>query len=357
MAHTASPAGRRALRVPGRPTAGRHPCTLRAVSRLNGAVRTSAERALWLVVALVVAIGGAGIVAAVDHVPGTPGRPELTSTADAAAMRALDASTALLDRMTEDVITLSNRGRFALAAMTGQDFERLDAAILDGTKLVTTIDGDVAELRTSLGAVPGIGPNDVLVLSEGVRARYDVLAGTLATVDDLSTDWRRLVVGVTGATRLISLLELQEQEAAAAAGEGKARRWGAALVHLDKADAALDEAATIRDRLANVADVSTLTRWIERNREYDEALAALYTALQASRGQPTDEVREAFAAERRAFERLPADTTGLVVIMADIARGGLNQAVIAIELARGDLEAALVESQETEAGPLPTPPA
>ena len=55
----------------------------------------------------------------------------------------------------------------------------------------------------------------------------------------------------------------------------------------------------------------------------------------------TDAVKEAIAAEQRAKERLPPDTRGLVVIMAEIAQGGMNQAVIAIEGAKGRLTAAI----------------
>ena len=51
----------------------------------------------------------------------------------------------------------------------------------------------------------------------------------------------------------------------------------------------------------------------------------------------TDAVREAAARERAAKELLPPDARALVVILGDVARGGLNQAVIAIEEARGAL--------------------
>ena len=63
----------------------------------------------------------------------------------------------------------------------------------------------------------------------------------------------------------------------------------------------------------------------------------------------TDRVRDAFAAEQAARAQLPSDTRGLVVIMSDIARGGLNQAVIAIEEARGALSAALDRQQRLQA--------
>ncbi|MEO7664424.1 MAG: hypothetical protein ABIV26_04805, partial [Candidatus Limnocylindrales bacterium] len=97
----------------------------------------------------------------------------------------------------------------------------------------------------------------------------------------------------------------------------------------------------IRDQLANASDVSTLDDWIGRNRRYDEALAALYRALWDANGKVTDAVRSAFTEEGVARAQLPGDTRALVVIVADIGRGGLNQAVIAIEQARGRLNLAL----------------
>jgi hypothetical protein len=55
----------------------------------------------------------------------------------------------------------------------------------------------------------------------------------------------------------------------------------------------------------------------------------------------TRAIREALAAEQEARDQLPEDTRGMVIIMSEIGRGGLNQAVIAIEQARGELDGAL----------------
>ena len=329
--------------------------TLRAVPRVLEAARPIVLRAAWLVVAIIVAVGGAGIVAALDHFPGTTARTELTYAADTAAMHQLDTAAGILRSVTDNVVALGNRGRFALASVAGQDLDRLDAALADGTQMVATIEAQGASLRQVLGAVPGIGPDEVLVLSEGVRARYEGMIDTLQVVDGLADDWRSLTKGAADASRLTVLLDQQEKETAAAAGEGVRRRYREALTHLDKADAALDEATRLRDRLANAADVTTLDRWLARNRTYVKALRGLYQALVDSKGRTTAAVRNAFAAERAAHARLPGDNRALIIIMADVAQGGLNQAVIAIELARGSLEEALTVADQTQAGPLPTP--
>jgi hypothetical protein len=67
-----------------------------------------------------------------------------------------------------------------------------------------------------------------------------------------------------------------------------------------------------------------------------------------TRGSPgwpaTIEVQAARREERIAFEQLPPDRRTIIVIVAEVARGGLTEAVIAIEEAHGRLDAALAEA-------------
>jgi len=51
--------------------------------------------------------------------------------------------------------------------------------------------------------------------------------------------------------------------------------------------------------------------------------------------------------------RLPPDARGLVLIMSDIGRGGMNDAVITIEEARGKLADALAPAPAPDASPAP----
>ena len=57
----------------------------------------------------------------------------------------------------------------------------------------------------------------------------------------------------------------------------------------------------------------------------------------------TKDVEVAYHEENVARAELPIDSRALIVIVAEIARGGLNQAVIAIEDARGRINTALQE--------------
>jgi stage V sporulation protein SpoVS len=78
-------------------------------------------------------------------------------------------------------------------------------------------------------------------------------------------------------------------------------------------------------------------------------------ASAATPGRVTQAIRAAIAAEKAARAQLPGDTSGLVIILAEIGRGGLNQAVIAIEEARGRLADSLAAEAEFD-GASPSPP-
>ena len=110
---------------------------------------------------------------------------------------------------------------------------------------------------------------------------------------------------------------------------------------LDDALATIDEARTLRNQLANTVDVTVLDSWLDRIGDYDVALRDLYVAFSRVGNRVTDELREAQAAELEARRALPSDTRAMVVIMAEIGRGGMNGAVVAIEQARGRLADAI----------------
>jgi len=145
----------------------------------------------------------------------------------------------------------------------------------------------------------------------------------------------------------------------AAVREGAAGHYAAAIKTLALAKAELVSARAVRDQLAALVDTSTLDAWIDRNATYDAAVGDLWAAVLASPTRVTAAVRAAAARERAAKARLPADTRALVVILGDIARGGLNQAVIAIEEARGRLldalAAAAAQSSPSTAQSSPDP--
>lgn len=295
----------------------------------------------WLVGAAILALGAAGIVAGADHPPGGDARPELTWAADRAIAPGLADAVGDLTRVSRDVDGLGALGREALAALTRRDLSALSAAIEDGTTVSDTIDSETEALRTRLEQLPGGGGDARTVLGAATLARYDGVVAALSTTGDLSSDWGTFARGGVAAMELTTLLGQHDQEAGDAARLGSKGDYAGALAGLGTAEATLGQVRQRRDAIANTSDVTTLGQWIDRNAAMDDALKALYTALKKSRGQATPDVVKALDAVKQARANLPPDTRALVVIMSDFARGGLNQAVISIEDARGQLAAAI----------------
>ncbi len=308
-----------------------------------------------VVVFVLLAFGSAGIVNGVDHLPGASARPELTWAGDEAIRPGLDAATTELAALTDDVDRLGLLGRGALAALAASNWDVLGSTVDQGTVLVHAIRDRSDALRARLLALPGLGRTAALRLSQDSLDRQQRLVDALDATDGLTTAWARLGAGGIGASQLSSLLAQHDQLITDAIDAGLKRRTKETLSKIDQATATLDQADALRDRLANSVDVSELNEWLRRNRNYDVALRRLYVASAASPTRVTPELRAASAAEKAARLELPADTSGLVIIMAEIGRGGLNQAVLAIEEARGALSAVL-DAEAAASGPA-TPPA
>ena len=294
----------------------------------------------WFVLALLFALGGAGLINAANPPPVAGSRPELTLVADLAIEPALKAAAGDLSALSDDVDDLGTIGRTALTALVDRDTTGLSKATADGKTQLALIADATDALRAQLAAIPGIGPDDRTRIGTSLRIRYDALVAALAATDGLSSSWSSLTQGSIAATELTDSLARHDTEAVAAGTLGRKGEYKKALARLDTADKALATSGQLRDKLATTTDVSILTRWIDRNAAYDAALRKTWTLLSKSKGRVTPEVETAFTEMRAAQAELPADSRALVVIMSDVARGGLNQAVIEIEQARGRLSAA-----------------
>jgi hypothetical protein len=306
----------------------------------------------WLVLASLFSAGAAGIVTGMEHSPGSAARPELTWAADEAATAALDASLADLAALESALEELGIQARGALAALAGQDLETVQAAIDEGTGLVTRIRFESAAIRSELALIPGVnGPAARLTTSDAVRARHGAMVEALDATEGLGDAWGRLTAGAPAAARMSQLLADHDRIMGEAILEGRVARYGPAIDRIDEAAVTLGQARQLRDLLANTVDVEVLDEWLNRNLAYENALRDLYAALRESGGRRTADVREALEAHEAARRQLPPDARGLVVIMAEIGRGGINGAVIGIEQARGRLASAIEQLAEPTAAP------
>jgi len=310
----------------------------------------------WLAIVVAIALGAAGIVGAMDHPPGTAARAELTAAGDAEVTPLLAAAATKLSDLADQVDALGAQARGALAALNGTDPAAADAAIRRGDLLVADVAARTASLRRELGAVPDVGrPDAGLIVSASVIARHAALVAALDATDGLDLAWAKLTAGSVAATKMSALLAEHDRLAGAAADLGVHARYADAMAMLDQAKAQIAAARALRDQLVATVDVSVLDDWLGRNETYDNALRTLYHEISRIGRTATAAVRAAVKAEAAARARLPADRRGLVIIMADIGRGGMNRAVITIEEARGKLVDALdAGSASPSAAPSPS---
>jgi hypothetical protein len=303
---------------------------------------------VWIVVMVLVALGSAGLVASLDHSPGSRARQELTWEGDSSIAPKLAAGRSELEAIGGQLDQLGTLARGALAAAVSNQVKTRDDAIADGTNLVSQIDRATVALTAELLALPGVGPNLDLRLSRPNQATLQAMIDALDSTRTLSTSWTALTKGTIDAGRLTGLLEQHDKLIVSAIDAAIDRKFKTAISRIDRASARLTEAAKIRDGLRARTDVATLTEWLRRNENYDTALRRLYVISARSPTVITQAMRNALAAEKKAREALPKDTSGLVIIVSEVSRGGLNQAVIAIEKARTEVTDGLAALDEQE---------
>lgn len=314
--------------------------------------RSAAAALLWVVAAIFIALGAAGLVAAMEPGPDRPIVPGLTYTNDDAVVPRLDAAEDDVRALSDEVDALGSQARGALAAMIGSAPDTVDAAIAKGDRLLVGIADRTQAIRADLATVPFVrAPDADLHVSPGVLRRYASLVAVLTATDGLDAAWEELTVGAAAAGRLSAQLAEHDRLVGVAAAQGRAAKYDEAIVTLGTAAATIAQSRAYRDRLVATVDVAVLDQWLERNETYDKALAGLYQALSSVGGKVTDKVRDAIAAEKVARAGLPPDSRGLVVIMSDIGQGGLNRAVISIEQAKATLSDALEPVDEPSAAP------
>ena len=106
---------------------------------------------------MVISLGAAGLVTALDHPPGSPGRTDFAAPGDAEVIPQLDAADAAFAALADQVDALSTEARAALSALNGADAPTSDAAIENGDHLVSGIIARTGLLRRALADVPYVG--------------------------------------------------------------------------------------------------------------------------------------------------------------------------------------------------------
>jgi hypothetical protein len=291
----------------------------------------------WLAAVVVLSLGTAGLVGGMSQPPVSGERPELTWAADQAVAPGLSSASSDLSLLSGEVDQLGALGRTAFQELIDRDNSHLTATIAAGTALTQKIGQDSAAIRVKLAGLPVIGTGDETMIGADLRQRYDAITVALSATAGLQSSWLGLTNGAASATALIGDLADHDTVAAQAVKLGSTGQYTKALATMDKAETSLGLAATRRDALESTVDVTVLTEWIDRNSAFDTAAIHLYQLLAASPHKITPAIRAAFASLTTAKDNLPPDTKGLELILEDLARGGLSQAVIQIENSKASL--------------------
>jgi hypothetical protein len=303
---------------------------------------------LWLALAVVLALGGAGLVGQLTHPPGDASRGELTWTSDQALGSRLSTISGGLQDIGSLVDALDDDAKAALVAVSSGDADGLQAALDRGAERAKTIDTTAAALRASYAELPGGDPADVTRYSGATLSLRSALGAALEAVGSLSDEWGRVAARTTDAASLTEAIRGHDNTLVDAATAGVKAQYAQAISKCDEALALMNQITIMRNDYVQPGQTTVLDDWIARHLRYDEALLALYDALKASDGKRNATVDAAYKEEEAALADLPADNREIVVIIAQVSQGGLNDAVLAIEFARGQIDAAIEAA-------LPTP--
>ncbi|MGA3030565.1 MAG: hypothetical protein ABSE58_07500 [Candidatus Limnocylindrales bacterium] len=314
---------------------------------LGDRFRALAGRALvrtaWLVLAAALALGSAGIVAAVERSPSTGTRPELTWGADQALSTRLNSAVRDLTTLKDDVDALGQEARNTLSSLAQVNQAGLQSAWDRGSNDLSSIDSSAANLSEQLQCGSwdtSLQDRLIRTNSPAIVDRYHQVCIAIASVSPLHDDWQAMVSSSKTAIQVANDIENHDSMAAEALQLATAGRYPDALAKMTGASQDIADASSIAAYLAKVTDVSTLTEWLDRTTQMDNALTTLWQAMVASKGVVTKQVTAALKNVNDAEALLPNDSSVMQVVLYEVA-GDLTSHGISIETARGALANAL----------------
>ncbi|HYK96728.1 MAG TPA: hypothetical protein VE011_12830 [Candidatus Dormibacteraeota bacterium] len=310
-------------------------------TRTRAAAGRVLRGAAWTVLFTTFAVGGAGVIGESFHAAGSPARAELTWAGDAALHVRLAAATTQLQAISANVDALATDAKTALEEVASSDPTRLRDALASGGQAATTIATRTRDLKEALAALPGDGPDAVLQYSNATLVRRASIIAALDAASSLASLWQTVTGGAANAAHLINLIDQHDQTVLAAAAQGRDHQYRAGATTLDTALETIGSVQQLRNSLIASSGQTVLDEWISRTSNYDKALQALYAALDRSGGVVTLDVQARRRDEQAAFSQLPPDRRTIIVIVSEVARGGLTSAIIAIDEASARIDDAL----------------
>jgi hypothetical protein len=303
----------------------------------------------WLALAAALALGSAGIVAAADHSPSTGSRPELTWSQDQILSAKLTAATRDLARLGDDVDSLFSQGMNTLSGLTQINQLALQKAWDEGWNNVNAVDAGAADLNSRLQCTQwdsSLRTDLIKTYNPALVDRYFEVCQAIAAVAPLHDNWQSMFDG--SRTAIVVVNDIEDWDAAAKDARNSAAQgnYTDAIAKLRTAADSIADASRTASLLAVTTDVGTLTKWLTRMGQLDDALALLWQMMIDFHGAVTSQVTAALRAVNEANAMLP-QTTGdfaaaLQVAMYEMA-GNLVSETSDINQAKGALANALAD--------------
>jgi hypothetical protein len=302
----------------------------------------------------VLAASGAGLASLAWHPPGSPSRAELTAEGDAVLGVRLDLARAQLADVAADVELLAAAAKSALGDVASDDPTRIDASLELGNGLAAAIEAKASTLRASLVDLPGAEPDAAVRYGNATLARRSAILAAIEAASGVAGNWQTVAARARETAHLTALISQHDTTVLNATEQGRNGEFKKAVGTVDQVIGLIDEITALRVRLVAAQD-SVLDEWINRSKAWDSALRNLYKALVKSRGRVTVEVQSARREEQLAFQQLPADRRAIVVIVSEVTRNGLTQAVLTIDEASARLDEAIAGADEAGQQPSASP--
>lgn len=321
-----------------------------------GSVAAGAVRGLgWMVLLVVLAASGAGLAGLAWHAPGSAAREELTYVGDARIDSRLDGAEASLEAIAADVQQLANEAKSALEEVTSVDPTRLEEGLARGNAIAASIDAKARTLHASLAGLPGDEPDAVLRYSNQTLVRRAAVLAAIEAASGLAANWQTVAARANDTSKLTALISQHDGTVLEGTQHGVDGKFKLAVGSVEDALGVMAQIEALRARLLAAGD-TVLDEWIQRTKAYDVALQHLYAALVKAKCTSTSckvtiEIQSARREERAAFEQLPPDRRTILVIISEVTRNGLTQAVLDIDDASGRLDAALADAAATASPP------
>ena len=312
----------------------------------TSSVGRTLRRIAWLMVAAVIALGGAGLVAGASLPP--TARPELTVRGDARmapGLAALDTGLTAVDGHLGQLVGTGEQVLVDLTGMTSGTVApaQISADLQQGDDQLLTIDEQAQALQATYAQLPYDASSDHI--SGRTKGRLAAIRQALDLLSPVTADWQAVSIHASVTSKLFSLMAQFVSAAGEAVldannkdatGQAKAPDLKGALAALSQADTFLAQADTIRGQLAATTDMGTYDQWVALHRAYE---AALRHYLQVH--LTTNDVRiltPLYNAQAAAEEQLPRTTAPLVAILGDLEATGLTDGVAAIKRVQTSLE-------------------